>query len=158
MCHRRGDRPDHHRGMGELHLEIIVDRMGASSRSRPTSASRRSLTARRSAPAKAKASSSASPAAAASTATCGRARAERAGQGFEFVNGIDGGVIPQASSFPAVEKGIKEAMRDGCIAGYPVVDIKAALLDGSYRDVDSNEIAFKIAASGVQGRLPQGRP
>ena len=135
-------------GMGELHLEIIVDRMRASSRSRRTSASRRSPTARRSAPRSSrKASSCASPAAAASTATCGSSssRSEE-GKGFEFVNGIVGGTVPR-EYIPAVDKGVKEALEGGVIAGYPVVDVKVTLFDGSYHDVDSSEMAFKIAGS-----------
>ena len=65
---------------------------------------------------------------------------------FEFVDEIKGGVIPQ-EYIPAVEKGIKEAMANGVVAGYPVVDVKVALYDGSYHDVDSSEAAFKIAGS-----------
>lgn len=68
------------------------------------------------------------------------------GAGFEFTNGIVGGVVPR-EYVPAVEAGIKEALQNGMIAGYPVIDIKAKLFDGSYHDVDSNEMAFKIAAS-----------
>jgi elongation factor G len=68
------------------------------------------------------------------------------GGGFEFVDKIVGGVVPQQYR-PAVEKGIKEAMDTGVIAGYPVVDLKVTLYDGSYHPVDSSEIAFKIAAS-----------
>ena len=68
------------------------------------------------------------------------------GQGFEFVDAIKGGVIPQ-EFIPAVEKGIKEAIDKGILAGYPIVDVKATLYDGSYHDVDSSEVAFKIAAS-----------
>jgi elongation factor G len=66
--------------------------------------------------------------------------------GLEFVNNIKGGVIPQ-EYIPAVEKGIKEAMLRGVVAGYPIVDISVDLYDGSYHDVDSSEIAFKIAGS-----------
>lgn len=69
-----------------------------------------------------------------------------AGEGFEFVNSIKGGVVPQEYIKP-VEEGIKEAMSNGVLAGYPVVDIKAELYDGSYHDVDSSEMAFKIAGS-----------
>jgi elongation factor G len=68
------------------------------------------------------------------------------GKGFEFVDAIKGGVIPR-EYIPAVEKGIKEATENGPLAGYPVVDVKATLFDGSYHDVDSSEIAFKIAGS-----------
>jgi len=68
------------------------------------------------------------------------------GEGFEFVNSIKGGIIPQ-EFIPAIGKGVKEAMDRGVLAGYPLVDIKATLYDGSYHEVDSSEIAFKIAAS-----------
>ena len=67
------------------------------------------------------------------------------GEGFEFVDAIKGGVIPK-EFIPAVEKGIKEAMEKGVLAGYPLVDIKATLYDGSFHEVDSSEFAFKIAA------------
>ena len=69
-----------------------------------------------------------------------------AGTGFEFVNSIKGGVVP-SEYIPAVKNGIIEAMNNGVIAGYPMVDVKAELYDGSYHDVDSNEMAFKIAGS-----------
>ncbi|AGL90390.1 elongation factor G [Candidatus Phytoplasma australiense] len=68
------------------------------------------------------------------------------GKGFEFVNKIVGGVVPR-EYVPAVQKGIQEALAGGILAGYPIVDIKATLFDGSYHDVDSSEMAFKIAAS-----------
>ena len=71
---------------------------------------------------------------------------KRAGEGFEFVNKIVGGVIPK-EYIPAVEKGVIEQMVNGIIAGYPVVDVKVTLHDGSYHDVDSSEMAFKIAGS-----------
>jgi elongation factor G len=69
-----------------------------------------------------------------------------AGAGFEFINSIKGGVVP-SEYIPAVRNGIEEAMASGVLAGYPVVDIKAELYDGSYHDVDSSELAFKIAGS-----------
>lgn len=68
------------------------------------------------------------------------------GKGFEFVNEIKGGVIPR-EYIPATEKGIKEAMEKGVVAGYPLVDMKVALYDGSFHEVDSSEMAFKIAGS-----------
>lgn len=68
------------------------------------------------------------------------------GTGFEFLNEIKGGVIPR-EYIPAVEKGIKEAMEKGVVAGYPLIDMKVALYDGSFHEVDSSELAFKIAGS-----------
>jgi len=80
------------------------------------------------------------------------------GEGFEFVDNIVGGVIPK-NYIPAVEKGIVEAMQEGVLSGYPVVDIKVRLYDGSFHDVDSSDMAFKIAGSmgfkkGVQQATP----
>jgi len=71
---------------------------------------------------------------------------QKPGAGFEFVDAIKGGSIPR-EYIPAVEKGVKEATENGALAGYPVVDVKVTLFDGSYHDVDSSEIAFKIAGS-----------
>ncbi|RFA33295.1 elongation factor G [Virgibacillus dokdonensis] len=68
------------------------------------------------------------------------------GAGFEFVNKIVGGVVPR-EYIPSVQAGIEESMENGVLAGYPLIDIKATLYDGSYHDVDSNEMAFKVAAS-----------
>ena len=68
------------------------------------------------------------------------------GKGFEFVNKIVGGIIPR-EYIPAVEKGVKERMEAGVLAGYPVRDVKVTLFDGSFHEVDSNEMAFKIAGS-----------
>jgi elongation factor G len=68
------------------------------------------------------------------------------GAGFEFENGIVGGVVPR-EYIPAVEAGLRDSLDNGVIAGYPLIDIKARLFDGSYHDVDSNEMAFKVAAS-----------
>lgn len=80
------------------------------------------------------------------------------GSGFEFVDKIVGGAIPR-QYIPAVEKGIVEAMNQGILAGYPVIDFKVTLYDGSYHDVDSSEMAFKIAASmGFKKGLEQCKP
>ncbi|MCR2823243.1 elongation factor G [Lederbergia panacisoli] len=68
------------------------------------------------------------------------------GKGFEFVNGIVGGVVPR-EYVPAVQAGLEDSMANGVLAGYPLIDVKARLFDGSYHDVDSSEMAFKIAAS-----------
>ena len=68
------------------------------------------------------------------------------GKGYEFVNAIVGGVVPK-EYIPSIDKGIQEALESGVIAGYPVVDIKVTLVDGSYHEVDSSEAAFKIAGS-----------
>jgi elongation factor G len=69
-----------------------------------------------------------------------------AGKGFEFVDQIKGGTVPR-EFIPAVEKGLRETIPSGVLAGFPVVDVKVTLFDGSYHDVDSNENAFKMAAS-----------
>ena len=83
---------------------------------------------------------------------------QQPGEGFEFDNAIVGGVIPREYIKP-VEEGVKEAMRNGVLAGYPVVDIKVKLYDGSYHDVDSNEMAFKIAGSmALQEGVKKGSP
>jgi len=80
------------------------------------------------------------------------------GKDYEFINSIVGGKIPK-EYIPAVDKGIKEAMTKGIIAGYPVVDVKAELYDGSYHDVDSSEMAFKIAGSiCFQNAVKQANP
>ncbi|MHC8515182.1 elongation factor G [Sporosarcina sp. ITBMC105] len=68
------------------------------------------------------------------------------GKGFEFTNGIVGGVVPR-EYIPSVEAGLRDSLNNGVLAGYPLIDVKARLFDGSYHDVDSNEMAFKIAAS-----------
>jgi len=75
-----------------------------------------------------------------------RLEPQGSGAGYEFVNDIAGGVVPR-DFIPAVDKGVREAMGGGVLAGYPVVDVKVTLFDGSYHDVDSNENAFRIAAS-----------
>ena len=75
-----------------------------------------------------------------------RLEPQEPGAGYEFVNGIVGGVVPR-EYMPAVDKGIQEQMENGVLAGYPVVDVKVTIFDGSYHEVDSSEMAFKIAGS-----------
>ncbi|MDP1614400.1 MAG: elongation factor G [Methylococcales bacterium] len=75
-----------------------------------------------------------------------RIEPQELGAGYEFVNEIVGGVVPK-EYIPAVDKGVQEQLRSGVLAGYPVLDVKVSLFDGSYHDVDSNEMAFKIAGS-----------
>jgi len=75
-----------------------------------------------------------------------RLEPQEPGTGYEFVNQIVGGAVPR-EYIPAVDKGVQEQMENGILAGYPVVDVKVSLYDGSYHDVDSNEMAFKIAGS-----------
>jgi elongation factor G len=80
------------------------------------------------------------------------------GKGYEFVNAVVGGVIPK-EFIPAIDKGIQEQMKNGILAGYPVIDVKVSVFDGSYHDVDSNEMAFKIAASmGFKKGALQAKP
>lgn len=75
-----------------------------------------------------------------------RLEPKEAGSGYEFVNDIKGGVIPK-EYIPAVDKGVQEALQNGVLAGYPVEDVKVTVYDGSYHEVDSSEMAFKLAAS-----------
>lgn len=135
-------------GMGELHLEILVDRLArefqvAANVSRPQVAYKESI--RRAAEAEGRFIRQSG----------GRGQYGHVkmrfeprirGEGFVFENAIVGGVVPR-EYIPAVETGVIEAMQQGIIAGHPVVDIKAILYDGSYHEVDSSELAFKIAAS-----------
>jgi elongation factor G len=135
-------------GMGELHLEIIVDRLLREFKveanvGKPQVAYRETVTAAVEAEGRF------------IRQTGGKGQYGHvkitlepvpAGSGFEFVNEIVGGTIPK-EFIPAVEKGIKEAMESGVVAGYPVVDIRILLRDGSYHEVDSSDMAFKIAAS-----------
>jgi elongation factor G len=135
-------------GMGELHLEIIVDRMKREFKveanvGKPQVAYRETIRAKVESEGKFVRQSG------------GRGQyghvwlklePNEQGKGYEFINGVVGGSVPR-EYVPAVDKGIKEACETGVIAGYPVVDIKVTLFDGSYHDVDSNEMAFKIAGS-----------
>ena len=135
-------------GMGELHLDIIVDRMKREFKvgcnvGAPQVAYRETITKSADVEAKFVRQSG------------GRGQYGHVwvkfepleeGKGFEFENKIVGGVVPK-EYVGSVEKGIEEAMASGAIAGFPMVDVKATLFDGSYHDVDSSEMAFKIAGS-----------
>jgi len=135
-------------GMGELHLEIIVDRMKREFKvdanvGKPQVAYRETLRGTVESEGKFVRQSG------------GRGQyghvwlklePREPGKGYEFVNGIVGGAVPR-EFIPAVDKGIQEAVQTGVIAGYPIVDVKVTIFDGSYHDVDSNEMAFKIAGS-----------
>jgi elongation factor G len=135
-------------GMGELHLEIIVDRMmrefGVQANvGKPQVAYRETIT------------SSAEQRHRFVRQTGGKGmfgdvtltvEPQEPGKGFEFINDIVGGAIPK-EFIPAVEKGVEEALKNGILAGYPMVDLKVTLIDGSSHDVDSSEMAFKIAGS-----------
>jgi len=147
-------------GMGELHLEVLVDRMlrefkiGANV-GKPQVAYRETITR----PARAEGRFI--------RQTGGRGQYGHVwleieplekGKGFEFEDRTTGGVVPK-EFVPAVEQGVREAMESGVLAGYPLVDLKVTLVDGSYHDVDSSEVAFKIAGSmalrdGVQKARP----
>lgn len=147
-------------GMGELHLEIIVDRMkrefGVEAQvGRPQVAYKETIKQEAEAEAKYV------------RQTGGRGQyghvkvrvaPKSRGEGFVFKNDIKGGVIPR-EYIPAVEKGIKEAMAKGVVAGYSMVDMEAVLFDGSYHEVDSSEMAFKIAGSmGLQEASKKASP
>ena len=134
-------------GMGELHLDVLVDRMrrefGVEANvGKPQVAYRETLT---------------------QAGDCEGKYIKQSGgrgqyghvwvkfepnkdEGYEFVDAIVGGVVPR-EYIPVVDKGLQEAMKTGILAGYPMIDVKATLFDGSYHDVDSNEMAFKVAAS-----------
>ena len=148
------------KGMGELHLEVIVDRMRReykveANQGKPQVSYRETIT----------------QAVDIETRfvrqTGGKGQfahvkikfePQTPGLGFEFVNGVIGGSIPREYINP-VEQGIKEAMSSGVVAGYPVVDLKATLYDGSFHEVDSSEMAFKIAASmSLKDGVRRGRP
>lgn len=135
-------------GMGELHLEVLVDRMKRefnveANVGAPQVAYRETIRGTAEAESKYVRQSG-------GRGQYGHVRLrlepQEAGAGFEFVNEIKGGVIP-AEYIPAVEKGVKEAMGRGVLAGYPMVDVKVTLYDGSFHEVDSSEAAFKIAGS-----------
>ncbi len=135
-------------GMGELHLDILVDRMKREFKveanvGQPQVAYKETIFSEAQAEGKYIRQSG-------GRGQYGhvylRIKPKDRGEGYEFVNAIKGGVIPQ-EYIPAVDKGIKEAMDKGVVAGYPLVDIEAILYDGSFHEVDSSEIAFKIAGS-----------
>lgn len=87
-----------------------------------------------------------------------RVEPKNRGEGYEFVNGIKGGIIP-ANFIPAIEKGVKETLQNGIISGYPAIDIKVTVFDGSYHDVDSSEMAFKLAGSyAIKDAFQKARP
>ncbi|MDH4107671.1 MAG: elongation factor G [Gammaproteobacteria bacterium] len=147
-------------GMGELHLEIIVDRMRREFKveanvGKPQVAYRETIRATVEQEGKFV------------RQTGGRGQyghvylrlePKEPGTGYEFVNGIVGGVVPK-EYIPAVDKGIREQLENGVVAGYPVVDVKVTLFDGSYHDVDSSEMAFKIAGSmGFKEGAAKARP
>jgi elongation factor G len=135
-------------GMGELHLEIIVDRMKREFKveanvGKPQVAYRETIRGKVESEGKFVRQSG------------GRGQyghvwlklePNEPGKGYEFINGIVGGSVPR-EFIPAIDKGVKEAVDTGVLAGYPVVDVKVTAFDGSYHDVDSNEMAFKIAGS-----------
>jgi len=147
-------------GMGELHLEIIVDRMRREFKveanvGKPQVAYRETIRATVEQEGKFV------------RQTGGRGQyghvflriePKEPGTGYEFVNGIVGGVVPK-EYIPAVDKGVREQLQNGVVAGYPVVDVKVTLFDGSYHDVDSSEMAFKIAGSmGFKEGAAKARP
>ncbi len=135
-------------GMGELHLEILIDRMKREFKveanvGKPQVAYRETITQTVEVEGKFVKQSG------------GRGKyghvwlevsPNEAGKGYEFTNGIVGGVVPK-EYIPAVSAGVQEAMRNGVVAGFPVVDVKVKLFDGSYHDVDSDELSFKVAGS-----------
>ncbi|WP_104740689.1 elongation factor G [Helicobacter bizzozeronii] len=135
-------------GMGELHLEIIVDRLKREFKveaevGQPQVAFRETI---RSAVQKEHKYAKQSGGRGQYGHVFIKLEPKDPGTGYEFVNEISGGVIPK-EYIPAVDKGIQEAMQSGVLAGYPVVDCKVTLYDGSYHEVDSSEMAFKIAGS-----------
>jgi elongation factor G len=147
-------------GMGELHLEVIVDRLMREFKvsakvGRPQVAYRETITREVTARGTFKRQSG-------GKGQYGDCLVEfsptEMGQGFVFENGVVGGRIPR-EYIPAIEAGIKEALAGGIIAGYPMVDVKARVIDGSYHEVDSSEMAFKIAGSmALKEAVPKAGP
>jgi elongation factor G len=135
-------------GMGELHLEILVDRMKrefnvSANVGRPQVAYRETITTQSEAEGKFIRQTG-------GHGQYGHVKIRVApsgkGRGFEFIDSTKGGTIP-LEYIPAVQQGVKEALENGVLAGYPMVDVKVELIDGSYHDVDSSELAFRIAGS-----------
>lgn len=135
-------------GMGELHLEVLIDRLKRKFGvevvlGKPRIAYRETIRAKAKAQGKYKKQTG-------GRGQYGDCRIEieplELGKGFEFVNDIFGGALP-AKYIPSVEKGVREAIAKGALAGYPVVDVRVRLYDGSFHEVDSSDIAFKIAGS-----------
>jgi len=135
-------------GMGELHLEILVDRMlrefkVAANVGKPQVAYRETITTRAEAEGRFVRQTG-------GHGQYGHVRIivspNNTGKGFTFINKIAGGAIPR-EYIPAIEKGIAESLENGVMAGYPMVDVKVELIDGSYHEVDSSELAFRIAGS-----------
>jgi elongation factor G len=147
-------------GMGELHLDILVDRMRREFKveanvGRPQVAYKETIKMETEAEGKYIRQSG-------GRGQYGhvllRVQPKNRGEGFEFINEIKGGIIPQ-EFIPAVEKGVKEAMDKGVVAGYPMVDMIVTLYDGSYHEVDSSEVAFKIAGSiALQSAAKRAKP
>ncbi|MBI2626304.1 MAG: elongation factor G [Candidatus Nealsonbacteria bacterium] len=147
-------------GMGELHLDILVDRMKREFKveanvGRPQVAYKETINQEAEAEGKYIKQSG-------GRGQYGhvwiRVNPKKRGEGFEFLNEVTGGSIPQ-EFIPAVQKGIRESLDKGVVAGYPMVDMSAALYDGSYHEVDSSEIAFKIAGSmALQAACKKAKP
>jgi len=147
-------------GMGELHLDIIADRMRREFKvegkvGRPQVAYKETIKTEAEAEGKYIRQSG-------GRGQYGhvwlRVEPKKRGEGFEFIDEIKGGIIPK-EFIPAVEKGVKEAMDKGIVAGYPMVDLAVALYDGSFHEVDSSEFAFKIAGSAaLQAAAKRAKP
>lgn len=148
-------------GMGELHLDIIIDRMKREFKveaniGQPQVAYRETI--KQEAQAEGKYIRQSGGRGQYGHCWLRVAPQEESGKGYEFIDEIKGGVIPQ-EFIPAVNKGAKEALENGVIAGYPMVDVKVALYDGSFHEVDSSEAAFKIAGSlAVQEAVKRANP